>query len=61
MRDINSMSRGNAWPQTGATQYHAQLRLPDKSCAIKGMGVNNNIWDAFGHAKWYDIDHPILH
>ncbi len=31
------------WPQTGATQYHAQLGLPkDKSRAIKGLVVCNN-------------------
>ena len=29
------------WPQTGATQYHAQLGLPDKGRAIKGLVV----WD----------------
>ena len=40
MRDINSMSRGGMpWPQTGATQYHAQLGLPDKGRAIKGLVV----------------------
>ena len=27
------------WPQTGATQYHAQLGLPDKGRAIKGLIV----------------------
>ncbi len=32
------------WPKPGATQYHAQLRLPDKGCAIKGLVVCNN-WD----------------
>jgi len=32
------------WPQTGATQYHAQLGLPDKGRAIKGLLVCNN-WD----------------
>ena len=32
------------WPQTGATQYHAQLGLPDKGRAIKGLVVCNN-WD----------------
>ena len=32
------------WPQTGATQYHAQLGLPDKGRAIKGLVVYNN-WD----------------
>ena len=32
------------WHQTGATQYHAQLGLPDKGRAIKGLVVCNN-WD----------------
>ena len=27
------------WPQTGATQYRAQLGLPDKGHAIKGFVV----------------------
>ncbi len=31
---------GMPWPQTGATQYHAQLRLPDKDRAIKGLQLN---------------------
>ena len=31
-------------PQTGATQYHAQLGLPDKGRAIKGLVVFNS-WD----------------
>ena len=35
---------GMPWPQTGATQYPAQLRLPDKGRAIKGLVVCNN-WD----------------
>ncbi len=30
------------WPQTGVTQYHAQLGLPDKGRAIKGLVVCNN-------------------
>ena len=30
------------WPQTGATQYHAQLGLPAKGRAIKGLVVYNN-------------------
>ncbi len=29
-------------PQTGATQYHAQLRQQDKDRAIKGLVVCNN-------------------
>ncbi len=32
------------WPQTDATQYHAQLGLPDKYRAIKVLVVCNN-WD----------------
>ena len=32
------------WPQTGATQHHAQLELPDKSRTIKGLVVCND-WD----------------
>ena len=41
MRDFNSMSRGNA--QTDASQYHAaQLGLPDKGRAIKGLVVCNS-------------------
>ncbi len=45
MHDINSMGRGNALtPQKGATPYHAQLRLPDKGRAIKGLVVYDN-WD----------------
>ncbi len=32
------------WPQTGATQYHAQLGLPDKGRAIKGLVVCNSIF-----------------
>ncbi len=47
MGKMNSMSTrvgGMPWPKTGATQYHAQLGLPDKGRAIKGMVVCNN-WD----------------
>ena len=44
-RKINSMRGGGmTWTQTGATQYHAHLGLPDKGCAIKGLVVCNN-WD----------------
>ena len=32
------------WPQEGATQHHAQLGLPDKYLAIKGLIVCIN-WD----------------
>ena len=32
------------WPTTGATQHHAQLGLPDKGRAIKGLVVCNS-WD----------------
>ncbi len=42
MCDINSMSREMPWPQTGATQYYAQLGLPDKGRTIKGLVVRNN-------------------
>ncbi len=31
------------WPTIGATQYHVQLRLPDKGRAIKGLVVSNNL------------------
>ncbi len=27
------------WPQTGATQYHAQLGLPDEGHTIKGLVI----------------------
>ncbi len=30
------------WPQTGVTHYHAQLGLPDKGRAIKGLVVCND-------------------
>ena len=30
------------WPQTGATQYHAQLGLQEKGRAIDGLVVCNN-------------------
>ncbi len=32
------------WPRTGATHHHAQLGLPDKGLAIKGLVVWNS-WD----------------
>ena len=35
---------GMPWPQTGATHYHAQLGLPDKGRAIKGLVVCNVVW-----------------
>ena len=35
---------GMAWPQTGATQDHAQLGFPDKARAIKELIVCNS-WD----------------
>ncbi len=35
---------GMPWPQTCATQYHAQLGLLDKGRAIKVLVVCNN-WD----------------
>ncbi len=33
---------GMPWPQAGATQYHAQLGLPDKGRAIKGLVLCNS-------------------
>ncbi len=33
---------GIPWPQTGETQYHAQLELWDKGRALKGLVVCNN-------------------
>ena len=30
------------WPKKRATQYHAQLGIPDKGRAIKGLVVCNN-------------------
>ncbi len=41
---MRALIGGMPWPQTGATQYHAQVRLPDKGRAIKGLVVCNN-WD----------------
>ncbi len=32
------------WPKTGATHYHAQLGLPDKGRAIKGLVISYS-WD----------------
>ena len=32
------------WPKTGATQYHAQLGLPDRGRAIKGLVVRYVVW-----------------
>ena len=49
MRYINSMSGGIPWPQTGATQYHARLGLPDKGRAIRGLVVLGST--AFGPDK----------
>ena len=34
---------GMDWPQTGATQDHAHIGLPDKGRAIKGLFVCNNM------------------
>ncbi len=39
------------WPKTGVTQYHAQLVLPDKGRAIKGLVVYNLGSRALGPAK----------
>ena len=35
---------GMPWPQTGATHYHAQLGLPDKGRAIKGLIICYVVW-----------------
>ncbi len=32
------------WPQTGTTHYYAQLELPDKGLAIKGLIVCYVVW-----------------
>ena len=40
---MNSMSEYYEF-QKGSTNYHAQLRLPDKVRAIKGLVVCNS-WD----------------
>ncbi len=37
MRNIDSMSRGNALATTGANQYNAPVELLDKGRAIKGL------------------------
>ena len=44
MCDINITSGEMPWPKRGATRYHAQLGLPDKGRAIKGLFVCYN-WD----------------
>ncbi len=31
------------WSKTGATQYHAQLGLPDKGCASPNFVVCNSL------------------
>ena len=36
--------RGMPWHQTRATHYHADLGLPDKSRAIKGLVVCYVVW-----------------
>ena len=35
---------GMPWPQTGSTHYHAQLGLPDKGRAIKGLVICNSCY-----------------
>ena len=40
LRVITNRVRGIPWPKIGATQYHAQLELPDKDSAIKGLVVS---------------------
>ena len=36
------------WPQTGATQYHAQFGLPDKDHTIKGLVVCYVVYEGMG-------------
>ncbi len=44
MRDINSMGRGNALdPNRYAAQYHAQIGLPAKCHATKGLVDYNDL------------------
>ncbi len=42
------------WPQTDATHYHAQLRLPDKGRAIKEL-VFCYSWDLEPQDLLYDL------
>ncbi len=44
VRSVALIVGGIPWLETGATQYHAPLGLPNKDCAIKGLVVCNN-WD----------------
>ncbi len=50
MRDINSISRGNAWPQTDATQYHAysyhfQTKVVQSKGWLSAIKYNiNDLW-----------------
>ena len=30
------------WPKTGATHYHAQLKLPDKGRAVKWLDLETS-------------------
>ena len=39
MQDINISIGGMHWPKRGATQYYAQLGLPDKGRVIKELVV----------------------
>ena len=39
---VNIKSRGIPCQKTGAADYHAQLRLPDKGCVIKAFIVCNS-------------------
>ena len=44
MRHNNSLKGGHAMAKTDATHYIAQLGLPGKGCAIKGLAICNS-WD----------------
>ncbi len=66
MPETNSISRGVPWPQIGATQYHAQLGLPDKGRTIKEL-VFCNDWDLEHldlrneQALGYYVNRPLLY
>ena len=51
------------WPKTGATQYHAQLGLPDKGRAIKGLVVciswDLEPWDLLNVLALVVINRPL--
>ena len=46
------------WPQTGATQYHAQLGLPDKGRAILVNTTTNYLCRIKNCMKNIFVSHP---